>query len=177
MSEALKFSFPGMCDSSPSCSFQKHAILAGCIFPIHPPFPPPFFSPFSGSCLYSRTTPETHCQRPSIKVQCLSFGSHYKRIQNKTDMGWVCLLSYQNILKKKNQPSKQYNDLELYANGYIKIDPRINVEIVLVTQACPTLCSFIDCSPLGSSDHGIFKARILEWGAIPFSRRSSPPKD
>ena len=92
-------------------------------------------------------------------------------------MGWVCLLSYQNILKKKNQPSKQYNHLELYANGYIQIDARRNVEIVLVTQSCPTLCSSMDCSPLGSSVHGTFQARILEWEAIPFSRGSSPSRD
>ena len=33
------------------------------------------------------------------------------------------------------------------------------------------------CSPPGSSVHGIFQARILEWVAIPFSRGSSPPRD
>ena len=38
------------------------------------------------------------------------------------------------------------------------------------TQSCPTLCDPVDCSPLGSSVHGILQARILEWGAIPFSR-------
>ena len=35
----------------------------------------------------------------------------------------------------------------------------------------------MDCSPPGSSVHGILQARILEWVAIPFSRRSSPPRD
>ena len=38
-----------------------------------------------------------------------------------------------------------------------------------VTQSCPTLCDPMDCSPLGSSIHGIFQARVLEWGAIAFS--------
>ena len=33
------------------------------------------------------------------------------------------------------------------------------------------LCDPMDCSPLGSSVHGIFQARILEWVAISFSRR------
>ena len=33
------------------------------------------------------------------------------------------------------------------------------------------------CSPPGSSVHGIFQARILEWVAIPISRGSSPPRD
>ena len=44
---------------------------------------------------------------------------------------------------------------------------------VLVIQLCPTLCNLMDCSPTGSSDHGIFQARILEWVAISFSRGHS----
>ena len=40
---------------------------------------------------------------------------------------------------------------------------------VLVLQFCLTLCDPIDCIPPGSSVHGIFQARILEWVAIPFS--------
>src|SRR5574337_493665 len=46
-----------------------------------------------------------------------------------------------------------------------------------VTQLCPTLCNPMDCSPTGSSVHGISQARILEWVAISFSRGSSRPKD
>ena len=38
-----------------------------------------------------------------------------------------------------------------------------------VPQSCPTLNDPMDCSPPGSSVHGIFQARILEWGAIAFS--------
>ena len=38
-----------------------------------------------------------------------------------------------------------------------------------VTQSCPTLSDPMDCSLLGSSIHGIFQARVLEWGAIAFS--------
>ena len=44
-------------------------------------------------------------------------------------------------------------------------------------QSCPTLCDPMDCSPPGSSVHGIFQARILEWIAIPFSRGSSWPRN
>ena len=36
-------------------------------------------------------------------------------------------------------------------------------------QSCLTLCDPIDSSPPGSSAHGIFQARVLEWGAIAFS--------
>ena len=42
---------------------------------------------------------------------------------------------------------------------------------------CPTLCDPMDCSPLGSSVHGILQARILEWVAIPSSRGSSGPRN
>ena len=38
-----------------------------------------------------------------------------------------------------------------------------------VAQSCPTLSDPIDCSLPGSSVHGIFQARVLEWGAIAFS--------
>ena len=38
-----------------------------------------------------------------------------------------------------------------------------------VTQSCPTLSDPMDCSLPGSSIHGIFQARVLEWGAIAFS--------
>ena len=48
---------------------------------------------------------------------------------------------------------------------------------VLVAQSCPTLCNPMDGSPPGSSVHGILQARILKWIAIPFSRRSSQPRD
>ena len=40
-----------------------------------------------------------------------------------------------------------------------------------VAQSCPTLCDPMDCSPPGSSAHGIFQARGLEWGAIAFSKK------
>ena len=42
---------------------------------------------------------------------------------------------------------------------------------------CLTFCNPVDCSPPGSSVHGILQARILEWVAMPFSRGSSPPRD
>ena len=40
-----------------------------------------------------------------------------------------------------------------------------------VAQLCLTLCNPMDCNPPGSSVHGIFQARVLEWGAIAFSTR------
>ena len=44
-----------------------------------------------------------------------------------------------------------------------------------VAQSCLTLCDPMDCSLQGSSVHGTFQARVLEWVAISFSRGSSHP--
>ena len=41
---------------------------------------------------------------------------------------------------------------------------------VLVDQSCLTLCSPVDCSPPGSSVHGILQTKILEWVTMPSSR-------
>ena len=46
-----------------------------------------------------------------------------------------------------------------------------------VAQLCPTLCDTMDCSLPGFSVYGIFQARLLEWGAISFSRGSSRSRD
>ena len=48
---------------------------------------------------------------------------------------------------------------------------------VLVTQSCLIHCDPMDCSPPGFSVHSILQARILKWGAIPFSRGSPRPRD
>ena len=48
---------------------------------------------------------------------------------------------------------------------------------VLVAQSCLTLCHPMDCSPPGSSVHGILQARILEWAAMPSYRGSFQPRD
>ena len=44
-----------------------------------------------------------------------------------------------------------------------------------VAQSCPTLSDPMDCSLPGSSIHGIFRARVLEWGAIAFSKHTRTP--
>ena len=48
---------------------------------------------------------------------------------------------------------------------------------VSVTQSCLTLCNPMDCSPPGSSVHGISQARILECIAISYSREASQSRD
>ena len=50
---------------------------------------------------------------------------------------------------------------DLFGDGSLK-DKRESE----VTQLCPPLSDPMECSPAGSSIHGIFQARVLEWGAI-----------
>ena len=54
----------------------------------------------------------------------------------------------------------------LHSTDYLRI-----FAAAKLLQSCPTLCNPMDCSPPGSSVHGIFQARVLEWGAIAFSIR------
>ena len=65
-----------------------------------------------------------------------------------------------------------FSSMETYALMFSKM-----CVYVLVTQSCPILWDPMDCSPPGSSVHGILQARILESVAISFSRGSSRPRD
>ena len=56
----------------------------------------------------------------------------------------------------------------------IRVITEIHAMLCLVAQLCPTLCDPMDCSPPGSSVHGILQARILDWVAIPSSRGPNP---
>ena len=56
-------------------------------------------------------------------------------------------------------------------------DVAVSKVAMSVAESCPTLCDPRDCSPPGSSVHGILQARMLEWGAMHFSGGSSQPRD
>ena len=62
-------------------------------------------------------------------------------------------------------------------HGLQRVGHSLVTEVSEVAQSCPTLCDLMDCSLPGSSLHGILQARVLEWGAIAFSRGSSRPRD
>ena len=52
---------------------------------------------------------------------------------------------------------------------------RIEKSVLCSVTSVMTLCDLMDCSPPGSSVHGILQARLLEWLAVPSSRRSPDP--
>ena len=60
----------------------------------------------------------------------------------------------------------------LWSNFVLSLQP-----CVLLAQSCQTLCNPKDCSPPGSSVHGLLQAGILVWDAIPFFRGSSQLRD
>ena len=63
--------------------------------------------------------------------------------------------------------------------SFIFVSPVNNVvrSACMLAQSCLTLCDPMDCSPSGSSVHGIFQAKILEWVATCSSRGSSPARN
>ena len=93
-----------------------------------------------------------------------------------------------NKLKKKNrwatfggmeaitirEPTKSEWPHISYAVHWVVPYKRVKV---LIAQSCPALCDPMDCSPSGSSVHGVLQTRILEWVAVPFSRESSQSRN
>ena len=61
-------------------------------------------------------------------------------------------------------------------NARMFLNSVFQVVIVVLAQLCLTLCDPMDCSPPGSSVHGILQARILEWVAIPISKDIPDPE-
>ena len=70
----------------------------------------------------------------------------------------------------------RFGDFSILQKLYFQV-PVCLAHALLVTQSCPTLHDPTDCSPPGSSVHGILQARTLEWVAIPFSRGPSQLRD
>ena len=67
--------------------------------------------------------------------------------------------------------------LSVFSSRLLKLSYLMHIHWCLVTQLCPTLSNPLDYSPPGSSAHGVFQARILEWDAISSSRGSSQLRD
>ena len=81
-------------------------------------------------------------------------------------------LSFGNMLLSKN-----LSIFPSYLICWYKVVYDIPLCVCSVAQSCLTLCNPMDCSPPGSSVHGILQARVLEWVAVSFSRGSSQPSD
>ena len=73
----------------------------------------------------------------------------------------------------------KFHRASIYLGHHIKSNLTVvfKIGVCSVAQLPSTLCDPINCCPSGSSAHGICQARILEWIAIPYSRRSSQSRD
>ena len=99
----------------------------------------------------------------SQQVGCYLCAAHVKRCPSSTAQG---------------QPPKEGFDLVLLLpSGFCSTQQLCLKRKSEVAQLCPTLFHPTDCSPPGSSIHGILQARVPEWVAISFSRGSSRPRD
>ena len=71
----------------------------------------------------------------------------------------------------------QTSFVERFPSAWLKAQLLASAVLCLVVQLCLTLCDPMDCSPPGSSVHGISQTRILECAAMPSSRGSSWSRD
>ena len=95
-----------------------------------------------------------------------------KLFTNLTNGVGLCLLASSSHMSHHNS-SSEIETIMISINAenlFLKVK-------VLVAQSCSTLCVTMDCSPPGSSVHGILQARLVEWVAMPFSRGSSQTRD
>ena len=98
-------------------------------------------------------------------------------IKNKICLHILCLQEIHLKSKDTERLKVRAQKKVFYENGNEKKAgiAVLVLDKVLVTQSRLTLCNPKDCSPPGSSFHGILQARILEW--VVFSRGSSQPRD
>ena len=95
--------------------------------------------------------------------------------------------SYPKLAIYPQHPFSSVSSDKHHVSSLLTIDPwpsaldtgfsKVMEYMCLVTQSCLTLCDPLDCSPPGSSVHGILQARILELVAVSSSKGSSQPRD
>ena len=145
---------------------------------IQPSHPPSSFSscvqslPASGSCPVSKLF-TSGGQSVGIPASASVLPMN---IQSWFPLGWTSLISLQSKLL-----SEVFSSTTIWKYHFFGTQPSLwsNYYFVLCTviQSCLTLWDPMDCSPQGSSLHGIFQRRILEWVAISSSRGSFWPRD
>ena len=112
-------------------------------------------------------------------MQRQSSPTHFKRGTTKAQRPYFHISFYIFLGKSLSHNSTRHTS---FGWGISFRNPSAFTNIMIeseseVAQSCPTFCNPMDCSVPGSSIHGIFQARILEWVAISFSRRSLRPRD
>ena len=106
----------------------------------------------------------------------------FKQLRSENDEPQESVLSHSKMGHGKNMHIKSLNKIVSghweWKNYYFHINLLIQMCVhAKLLQSCPTFCNPMNCSPPGSSVHGILQARILKWVVIPFSRGLSRPRD
>ena len=113
-----------------------------------------------------------------LKCFCTLLKISWSFLASSVPLIYICILLP--ILHSLYYSSFMVNHKLIYIYIYVSAYIQCIIYIIVnneVTQSCLSLCDPIDCSLPGSSVHGVFKARILEWVAISFSRGSSRPRN
>ena len=106
-------------------------------------------------------------------------GRVWRDISEFSTMGilsWI-LLCHRDLSCASRKLSSIFGLRSLDASSSSPVVKNKNVSYCMHVNSSPTLCDPMDCSPSGSSVHGILQTRILEWVAISYPRGSSWPRD
>ena len=123
------------------------------------------------TCVYYTLT----CCKTSVSVKSLSHVQLYVTTWTVANQAPLSM----EFFRQEYQNGLPFPSPDQYNYAFNKFTIPLDLDIVFpvyactVTQSCLTLCDPLDCSLPGSSVHGIFQARILEWVAISSSRGSS----
>ena len=102
----------------------------------------------------------TVCYFCMLLLQLLLLLSRFSRVR-------LCVTSQ--MAAHEASPSLEFSRQEHWSGLHFPLQCMKVKSESEVAQSCPTLSDLMDCSLPGSSIHGIFQARVLEWGAIAFS--------
>ena len=104
-------------------------------------------------------------QARTLEWVAIAFSNAWKWKVKVKSLSHIRLLATWWTAAHQAPPSMGFSRQE-YWSGVPLPSPRCESE---VAHSCPTCSDLMNCSPPGSSVHGIFQARVLEWGAIAFS--------
>ena len=104
-------------------------------------------------------------------MDCSPRGSPVHSISRARILEWVNI-----SFSRESSQARDWTHISFTGRQTLSLG-RLLTWSVKIAQLCLTLCDPVNCSPPGSSVHGILQARIMEWVAVPFSRGSPQPKD
>ena len=102
-------------------------------------------------------------------MDCSLPGSSFHGIFQARILEWVAIAFSRGSSRPRDQTTQVSRIAGRCFTTWATSESEVKSE---VAQSRPTLCDPMDCSLPGFSIHGIFQARVLEWGAVPFSQGS-----